>query len=407
MFHSYKREECAIIVSIMNVLIFTDTYYPETNGVAMSTKLLVDTLKAKGHQVMVVTSVTSNKQPFKEGSVINITYPEKGNRGYIATRNIYTLTMFKHVRAFKPEVIHVETNGQIGQLGRYTSELLDIPFVYTYHTYHEKYVMYVKSGLMSRITRATERRYFQKMTKISTEIIAPSTKVKNYLRKKGVDKYINVIPTGINPKWLEEDDAEKKDIKYLHKKFELEDDTKIVLYVGRLIKEKSIDSLLQSFRKYLDLYQDDVRLILVGDGEQADELKELVDQLDLSNNVIFAGKVNHEKIKSYYLMADAFVSASLSETQSMAILESMACSTLVLARDDNLLSNLIDDEVNGFIYVDDEQFISKLHKMLTMDEPELEKMKVAAKKKVISDYNVDKYAEKVLEVYNRAQRKNW
>ena len=187
----------------MNVLIFTDTYYPETNGVAMSTKVLVDTLKTGGNQVLVVTSVISNKQPFKEGSVINITYPEKGNRGYTSTRNIFMLTMFKHVKAFKPEVIHVETNGQIGQLGRYISKLLDIPFVYTYHTYHEKYVSYVEGGLMNRIQRATERRYFQKMTKVSTEIIAPSTKIKNYLRKRGVDKYINVIATGVDPKWFE------------------------------------------------------------------------------------------------------------------------------------------------------------------------------------------------------------
>ena len=391
----------------MNVLIFTDTYYPETNGVAMSTKVLVDTLKTGGNQVLVVTSVISNKQPFKEGSVINITYPEKGNRGYTSTRNIFMLTMFKHVKAFKPEVIHVETNGQIGQLGRYISKLLDIPFVYTYHTYHEKYVSYVEGGLMNRIQRATERRYFQKMTKVSTEIIAPSTKIKNYLRKRGVDKYINVIATGVDPKWFEEDDSTKKDIKYLHKKFELDENSKIILHVGRLIKEKSVDSLLYSFKKYLDIYQEDVHLLLVGDGEQVDELKELVSQLGLQDNVTFAGKVNHEKMKSYYLMSDVFVSASLSETQSMAILESMASSTLVLARDDNLLSNLIDDEVNGFIYGDDEQFINKLHKILHMESNELEKTKIAAKKKVISRFNVEGYAEKVLEVYNRAQRKHW
>ena len=147
--------------------------------------------------------------------------------------------------------------------------------------------------------------------------------------------------------------------------------------------------------------------MLVGDGEQVDELKELVSQLGLQDNVTFAGKVNHEKMKSYYLMSDVFVSASLSETQSMAILESMASSTLVLARDDNLLSNLIDDEVNGFIYGDDEQFINKLHKILHMESNELEKTKIAAKKKVISRFNVEGYAEKVLEVYNRAQRKHW
>ncbi len=391
----------------MNVVIFTDTYYPETNGVAMSTKVLVDTLKAYGHQVMVVTSLISNKQSFKEGSVINITYPEKGNRGYSATRSIYVLTMLKHMKEFKPEVIHIETNGQIGQLGRYTSTLLDIPFVYTYHTYHEKYVSYLEGGLMNRITRANERRLFQKMTKVATEIIAPSLKIKNYLRKKGVDKYINVIQTGVDPKRFELDEATKKDIKYLYKKYEFDENDKIVLYVGRLIKEKSIDSLLVSFKKYLDTYQERTKLLLVGDGEQASELQSLSHELNIEDKVIFAGKVNHEKIKSYYLMANAFVTASLSETQSIAILESMAASTLVLARDDNLLSELIDDEVNGFIYVDDDEFVNKLYKILNGENNELEKMKAAANKKLSQDFTVNQYVEKVLEVYNRAQRKHW
>ena len=391
----------------MNVLIFTDTFYPETNGVAISTKVLVDSLKASNHQVLVVTSVTDNKQPYKEGSVINITYPLKGNRGLNATRNIYLLTMHKHVRSFKPDVIHIETNGQMGQLGRYIAKLMDVPLVYTYHTYHEKYVSYVKSGLKHRIARANERRLFQKMTKVATEIIAPSLKIKNYLRKRGVDKYINVIETGIDAKRFELDDTAKKDIKYLYKKYELNENDKIVLYIGRLIKEKSIDLLLQAFKKYLDKYQDDAKLLLVGDGDQAEELQSLAEQLDIANNVIFAGKVNHEKIKSYYLMANAFVSPSLSETQSIAIIESMAASTPVLARDDNLLSELIDDEVNGFICPDEEQFINKLNKILNMESSELEKIKQAMKKKVTTNYNVDSYTEKVLEVYNRAQRKHW
>ena len=392
----------------MNVLIFTDTYYPETNGVAVSTKVLVDTLKANGHQVMVVTSVRDNKQPYKEGSVINITFPVKGNRGYSATRNIYSLTMLKHVRAFHPEVIHIETNEQIGQLGRYTAKLLDVPLVYTYHTYHQKYVTYVKRGLSDRIERANERRLFRKMTEIATEIIAPSLKMKNYLRKRGVDKYINVIQTGIDPKYFELDDATKKDIKYLRKKYELKEDSKIVLYVGRLIKEKSIDSLINSFKKYLDKYQDDdVYLIFVGDGEETSELKALVRHLGIKDKVIFAGKVNHEKVKAYYLMADAFSSASLSETQSIAIIEAMITSTLVLARDDTLLSDLIDDEVNGFIYGDDEQYVYKLHKILHSNKSDLEKMQANALKKVTTHFGVDQYAEKVLEVYNRAQRKHW
>ena len=391
----------------MNIAIFTDTYYPETNGVAISTKILVDALKSAGNQVLVVTSVISNKQPSKEGNVIYIPFPVKGTRGYFGTRGLYSLTMLRHVKAFKPDVIHVQTNGQIAQLGLYTSKLYDIPFVYTYHTFREKYATYVDGSLSSRIIRASERRYFQKMTIKSTEFIAPSLKIKNYLRKKGVDKYINVIPTGVNPEWFSLDEATKKDIKYLRKKYELEDSTKVLLYIGGLVKEKSVDYLIKAFKKYIDAYQEDVRLLIIGDGEQTEELEKLVNSLELDNYVTLTGKVNHEKIKSFYLMADAYVNASLSETQSLSIIEAMSSLTPVIARDDNLLSDMIEDEVNGFIYGDGEQFVTKLYRCLHMEPAELEKLKATALKTVTNQYNVENYADKVLEVYNRAQRKNW
>ena len=395
------------MILIMKIAIFTDTYHPETNGVSVSTKILVDALKADGHQVLVVTSMIANKQPQKEGNVIHITFPEKSHRGYLRTRGLYDLLMLKHVKAFSPDVIHVQTNGQVGQLGRYTAKLLDVPFIYTYHIFREKYATYVDGSLASSISRANERRHFQKMTNASTEIIAPSLKIKNYLRKKGVDTYINVIQTGVNPDWFTLDDAAKKDIKYLRKKYNLDDDTKVVLFIGSLLKEKSVDYLIKSFKKYLDKYHDNIHLLIVGDGDQTNELEKLISSLELENNVTLTGKVNHEKIKAYYLMADAFASASLGETQSIAIIESMAASTPVIVRDDNLFSDFIDDQVNGFIYGDSDQFVEELYKAIHWDEESLEKLKLAAKKTITTKYSVKSYADRVLEVYNRAQRKNW
>ena len=391
----------------MNIVIFTDTYYPDTNGIAISSKILVDALKANGHQVLVITSIYGNKSKEKETSVIHIPFPVKGNRGFFSTKSLYLRTAYKQVKAFKPDIIHDQTNGQIGQLGRYTAKQLDVPFVYTYHTYHEKYATYVDGGLFKQIARASERRYFQKMTNISTEFISPSLKIKNYLRKKGNDKYINVIPIGMDPKWFEADDVSKKDNKYIHKKYNIPEDSKILLFVGSLLKEKAIDVLIKTFKQYVDEYDDNPYLLIAGDGDQLDELQKLVKELDLEEQVIFLGKVGHEKIKSYYLMADVLVSASLSETQSVAIIEAMAASSIVLAKDENLLSELIDDEINGFIYSDDSQFVNKLRRILTMDSGDLEKIKTAARKKIIASHNVDKYAEKILEVYNRAQRKYW
>ncbi len=392
----------------MNIVIFTDTYYPETNGIAVTTKTLVDVLKNNGHQVLVVTSTYNNKIPSNENNIYYISFPKKKKRSLFTTISVFNNLIFRHVKAFKPDLVHNQTNGQIGQLGRYTADKLKIPFIYTYHSHFEEYAPYVEPGMINRIARARERTYLKKMMNISTEFIAPSSKIKNYLRKKGVDKYINVITTGIDINKWDNDEAVKKDIKYLHKKYEIPDETKVLMYVGAISEEKNLDLLIKSYKKYLDSEpKTDTRLVIVGEGDQQSALESLVAQLDIKDNVIFAGKVNHDKMKSYFAFADLFVTASTSETQSVSTMEAMAANCLVLVKDDETLVDLIDRDKNGFIFNSDDSFVEELNRLFSLSEDEKEKVRKAARKTIVTNYSLEKYYEKIVEVYERAKRKKW
>ena len=392
----------------MNIVIFTDTYYPETNGIAVTTKTLVDVLKNNGHQVLVVTSTYNNKIPSNENNIYYISFPKKKKRSLFTTISVFNNLIFRHIKAFKPDLVHNQTNGQIGQLGRYTADKLKIPFIYTYHSHFEEYAPYVEPGMINRIARARERTYLKKMMNISTEFIAPSSKIKNYLRKKGVDKYINVITTGIDINKWDNDEAVKKDIKYLHKKYEIPDETKVLMYVGAISEEKNLDLLIKSYKKYLDSEpKTDTRLVIVGEGDQQSALESLVAQLDIKDNVIFAGKVNHDKMKSYFAFADLFVTASTSETQSVSTMEAMAANCLVLVKDDETLVDLIDRDKNGFIFNSDDSFVEELNRLFSLSEDEKEKVRKAARKTIVTNYSLEKYYEKIVEVYERAKRKKW
>ena len=340
----------------MKIAIFTDTYYPETNGIAISGKILVDLLKKNEHDVIVITSIYDQKIPTNQSGIYYISFKKNKKRSVFTTVNIYNSTIFKDVKNFKPDIVHDLTNGHIGQIGRYTAEKLRIPLVYTYHTHFEDYAPYVESGIMNRFSRARGRNDLKIMMNASTEFIAPSIKIKNYLRKKGVDRYINVLTTAIDVKQFEIDESVKKDNKYLHKKYEIDDNAKVLTYIGALSQEKNIDLLINCFKKYLDNkeYPFNVYLIIVGEGDQLDNLKHLSSQLGIEKNVIFAGKVNHDKIKSYLDITDIFVSASTSETQSISTMEAMAAYTIPLVKDDETLINLIERDKNGYIFTDDE-----------------------------------------------------
>lgn len=391
----------------MNIVIFTDTYYPETNGIAVTTKTLVDLLKANGNQVLVVTSVIDNKIPSNENNIYYISFPKK-KRSLFTTISVYNNSIFRHVKAFKPDIIHNQTNGQIGQLGRYTADKLKVPFIYTYHSHYEEYAPYVGSSIVNRMVRARERKYLQRMMNISTEFIAPSVKIKNYLRKKGVDKYINVLTTGIDADKWSIDETAKKDIKYLRKKYEIPEENKVLMYVGALSEEKNLDLLINSFKKYFDgEHKYEVTLLIAGEGNQQEPLSNLIKNLGIEDKVIFVGKVNHDKMKSYFALADVFVTASTSETQSISTMEAMAASTLVLVRDDETLVGLIDRDKNGFIFNDDTDFAIELNRIFSMSEDEMEKVRKAALKTIKTSFNLESYYERVMEVYNRAKRKKW
>ena len=392
----------------MNIAIFTDSYFPDVNGVSVSAKTLVDTLKNNGHNVIVVTAVYGSKDIKIEGGVYYVPFRKRKRRSFFTTLAIYRAFIYKHVRNFKPDIIHDQTNGHIGQLGRFTADRLRIPFVYTYHAHFEEYATYVDSDFINRLARARERRYLKKMMNISTEFIAPSIKIKNYLRKKGVDRYINVITTGIDVKEFEANESVLKDVKYLRKKYELENDEKVLFYVGALSKEKNIDLLIKSYKFFLDTnskYQ--VRLIIAGEGEEDESLKKMVDELGLNNKVIFAGKINHEKIKSYLALADVFVTASTSETQSISTMEAMAASCVVLVKEEETLANLLINGENGFIFTDEESFSDELEKVLSLSKDNLAKVKKVALKAIADNFSLDDYYQKIMEVYDRAKRKKW
>ena len=392
----------------MNIVVFTDTYYPETNGIAVTTKILVDLLKAHDNQVLVVTATYDNKIPSNESNIYYISFPKNKKRSLFSTISVFNNSILRHIKEFKPDIIQNQTNGQIGQLGRYTADKLKVPFVFTYHSHYEEYAPYVESSFVNRVVRARERRFLAKMMNISTEFIAPSVKIKNYLRKKGVDKYINVLTTGIDAdKWVIDETA-KKDIKYLRKKYNIPEENKVLMYLGALSEEKNLDLLIKSFKKYFDIpHKYEATLLIAGEGDQQEPLTNLIQSLGIEDKVVFVGKVNHDKIKSYFAITDVFVTASTSETQSTAAMEAMAASTLVLVRDDETLVGLINRDENGFIFNDDTDFGVELNHIFALSNDEVGKVKKAAITTIKNDFNLDNYYEKVMEVYNRAKRKKW
>lgn len=386
----------------MKIAIFSDTYAPDINGVATSTKILRDQLIKHGHDVLVVTSeLPSDSEYFDnpEDKILRVPGLEiQALYGYRAC-NIYSFKGMREIKNMEIEVIHVQTEFGIGIFGRIVGEALDIPVVYTYHTMWADYSHYVNpvnseaiDGLIKKAITRISKFYGDK----SAELIVPSLKTKEALGKYGINKKMHIIPTGLD---LEKFDPKNKNIQLINqiKKEYGIDNQFIITFLGRIAKEKSIDVLIDAMKEIVKT-NTNVLCLIVGGGPQLDELKELVKNDHISKYIIFTGPKPSNEVPSYYHLSNVFVSASVTETQGLTYIEAMASGIPAVARYDQNLEDVIKDGVNGYFFNNTSELVSILLNMIHNDYSKISQQAYLS----AMNFSSEIFYEKVLEVYKLA-----
>ena len=127
----------------------------------------------------------------------------------------------------------------------------------------------------------------------------------------------------------------------------------VLISLGRLGTEKSLDELINRFAAAVKM-RDDFVLLIVGDGPARAELEKQAKELGIANRVIFTGMVPPEKVHEYYQLGDIFVSASTSETQGLTYVEAAANRLPLLCKQDLCLRNVLLPGENGYEFTNEE-----------------------------------------------------
>ncbi|MEG1148865.1 MAG: glycosyltransferase, partial [Niameybacter sp.] len=188
-------------------------------------------------------------------------------------------------------------------------------------------------------------------------------KTKDLLLNYGVKKPIEVIPTGINFAPFSPSRYTKGEIQALKTQFKLSLDAPTVLFVGRIAKEKSIDVVLEAFPRVVEKIPK-AKFFIVGDGPEMTHLREMVTKLGLEDAVIFAGLQPWATIGKFYQLGDVFVSASVSETQGLTFAEAMAAGLPVVAKHDESIEALVENDYNGRKFSNQEELSQALIDLL-------------------------------------------
>ncbi|MGV8979998.1 glycosyltransferase family 4 protein [Clostridium sp.] len=386
----------------MNIGIFTDAFYPQVSGVVTSTLILKNELVRLGHNVTIITvahpDVDEEEGIMRLPSIPFFLLPSQ-RVGMIYSRKI----MIK-IKKLDLDIIHTQTEFSIGIFGRIVAKKLDIPVVHTYHTMYEDYIHYVSRGIMLKPASQFAKKVSKLYCRDCSAIIVPTTKVKNALREYGLTRHIDVIPTGVDLEPFKKSNYDEDLIKDEKKSFGIDETEPVVLFIGRLAKEKSVDIIINSM-KDLIVKIPNCKLLVIGGGPERENLEALVAELNIEKSVVFTGEKPWAEIGKYYQMGDVFVGASLTETQGLTFTEAMAAQIPVVAKYDKNLDDLIQDKTNGRIFYKDEDLAGILYEVLT-DKEECTMM-VKNAYDGIEPLSSSCFGENVEKIYMEVERQNY
>ena len=385
----------------MRIGIFTDTYPPFINGVSTSIVMLENALRKKGHQVYIVT-VNSDNMKYKyenDEHIIRIPGVPIGIYDYRLT-GVYPLKALNKIRKWNLDVIHSHTEFGVGTFARIISKQFNIPLVHTYHTMYEDYVHYITKGYFNN----TSKKIVEYLTNFycdqtATELIVPTKKTYDLFKEKyKYERNVHIVPTGIEVERFYKENIDSKKVDEIRKRHGLSKSDFVVLFVGRIAKEKDVEFLISAHEYLAKNYKS--KLLIVGDGPDLERYKKLAHKLDLDEYVIFAGKVPWEDVTLYYQIADIFATASTSETQGLTVIEAMAASLPVVAVNDESFNTVIVDGLNGHLFETKHQYKKYVESFI--NEPS--KLKQFSKQARINadTYSSKYFGERVLDVYKAA-----
>lgn len=387
----------------MRIGIFTDTYHPDINGVVTSIKMLEQEMKKRGHEVFIFSPTkhepTENQNLFMLKSIPLLLAKKYNYR--IAT--FYSRSIAKQIKDLNLDVIHTQSEFSLGHFAKIISRKYNIPLVHTYHTMWEDYVHYVvptKNGRNIYPKRFC-RKYSKRFVSKADAIISPSKKTEKYLkyRCKIKNKDIFIVPTGINLEPFRKENFTEEMKDNLKKEIGLSKEDKVILFVGRIAEEKSIDILIKGMPEILKK-EPNAKFVIVGDGPSVEDLKNLAASLNISDKVIFTGRQPWEKIAIYYSIGDVFVNASTTETQGLTFVEAMAANLPVCAKYDTNLDNIIKNNETGMFFLLDKDYPKTVLKILSNEKLRDKLSKNGLQK--AEKYSVKYFGESLEKVYNFA-----
>ena len=374
----------------MRIALFTNNYLPFCGGVTISVETLRQGLEAAGHEAWVfgprlAGAQDSSTRIVRYPSIPATTYPE------FALAVPYSRRIARTFTGLDFDVVHAHHPFLLGPAARRLARRTRRPLVFTYHTRYEKYAHYVPLPL--GLVESAAIRLSAGFAARADAVLAPSTVVRGELHARGVRTPIAVVPTGIDLARFRPGERGAA-----RRRLGVADGDPLVLYVGRLDREKSVERVLVAFERIASTVASP-RLVLVGPGTEAERLRRLASGLSVAPRIRFLGVRPHDELAECYQAADVFLFASETETQGLVLAEAAACGLPAVAVDAPGCDEVVRDGETGILTKSDPAALAEAAIGLLLDPERRRGMARRAREIAERQFDVRLQIDRTLAVY--------
>jgi glycosyltransferase involved in cell wall biosynthesis len=314
----------------MRIALMSETFLPDVNGVTRTICHILDHLQAEGHRALLFApwGAPGDYAGFEVVPLTGVPLPMYPDVKFTPPQ--FGITA--HLQRFKPDLLHLVGPIAFGTVAPTIAHNLRLPIISSYHTDFGAYTAYYGLGVFKNLVNF-HMRWIHNRTRIT---LCPSTATLRYLRSHGFRR-LKVWGRGVdierfqpahhNPAWRESVGAQPGEM--------------LLLYVGRLAREKRVDLLADALRGLQG-----VRLVLVGGGPARAELEQRMHGLP----VHFTGFLQGHALATAYASADAFVFPSHTDTFGQVVQEAMASGLPVVGARSGGTLDLVREGVTGLLF---------------------------------------------------------
>ena len=328
----------------LKIAMFMDSWYPDINGVILVMDNLIKHLNKIADVTLVVPKMTKNDDdsiyPFKvirvdSIPVITTTY----KMGLVDLEYLKLRKVFKNLDL---DIIHIHSPFGLGRLGIRVAKEKKIPVIATMHTRWEfEFKKYLKSNTIAHIGV----KFLIKSYNKCHSCIALNESLEKVYTDYGYKGKFKIIHNGTD---LETIKNEKKTLERVNNLFRLKNEDTVFLFVGRIISIKNIFFILDVLKE-LKERNFSFKMIYVGDGPDYEALSKKINDYNLNNDVIMAGKImDRELLKAIYYRANLFLFPSLFDSSSLVQIEAASQMTPTIFVEGAVTADTVTNNINGF-----------------------------------------------------------